>query len=118
MKRKVSFLAVGCGAVLVLAGPFLFRIFAEAGEYDRGKNLYENKCQLCHGVNGKGDGPASAAFRPKPANFTDPDFWKGDVVKKITDSISKGKGAMPAFTLKPEEIKDIIDYLSHTFKKP
>jgi high-affinity iron transporter len=118
MKRTLSFWAFGCAAALVLAGPFLFHIFAEAAEYDRGKDLYENKCLLCHGAHGKGNGPAAAALSTPPANFTNPDFWKGDVVKKMTDTILKGKGPMPAFTLKPEEIKDIIDYITHTFKKP
>jgi mono/diheme cytochrome c family protein len=117
MKKTLSFWALGCAAALALAGPFLFSIVAEAGEYDRGKSLYENKCQICHGANGKGDGTAAGAFSPGPANFTDPAFWQGDVVKKMTDSILKGKGAMPALALKPEEIKDIIDYISHSFKK-
>jgi mono/diheme cytochrome c family protein len=85
-------------------------------EYTQGKKLYSDKCQICHGVNGKGDGPAASALSPKPANFTDPKFWIGEVNKKITDTVEKGHGMMPSFDLKPAEIKDIIDYLANAFK--
>lgn len=44
-----------------------------------GKKLYEGKgqCSLCHGVNGKGDGPAAHmhGIHP-PRNFTDCSFQK------------------------------------------
>ena len=116
MKKIVLFIVYVCGASLLLDfGPFSSP--AAAGEYDLGKNLYEEKCQLCHGANGKGDGPASSAFSPGPADFTDPKFWQGDSEKKITESVRNGKGPMPAFSLTPAEIKEIIDYLSHAFKK-
>ena len=114
MKERFCFIVFVWGASLVLA---LFFSPVAAGEYDRGKSLYENKCQLCHGANGKGDGPAASAFSPSPANFKDPNFWQGDPEKKITESVRNGKGPMPPFTLSPEEIKQIIDYLSHAFKK-
>jgi mono/diheme cytochrome c family protein len=42
---------------------------AKGDEYDRGKNLYENKCQMCHGADGKGHGPAAAAFNPMRGQF-------------------------------------------------
>jgi mono/diheme cytochrome c family protein len=88
-----------------------------AEEYDRGKNIYENRCQMCHGANGKGDGPAAAAFHPRPENFTDPKFWQQkDVNKAITDTIERGHGMMPPIGLKPEQIKAVIDYISHAFR--
>jgi mono/diheme cytochrome c family protein len=117
MKESLLFIVFVWGASLLLAPVPLFSSPAAAGEYDRGKSLYENKCQLCHGANGKGDGPAASAFSPSPANFKNPGFWQGDADKKITESVRNGKGPMPAFTLSPEEIKEIIDYLSHAFKK-
>lgn len=33
----------------------------------RGKEIYAKTCVACHGVSGKGDGPASAALEQKPA---------------------------------------------------
>jgi mono/diheme cytochrome c family protein len=90
---------------------------AYADEYDKGKSLFENKCQICHGANGKGNGPAAGALNPKPMNFNSAKFWQGDVDKKIKETLRKGKGEMPAFNLSDEEVKAIIDYMAHAFKK-
>lgn len=35
-----------------------------------GKKVYEKRCWYCHGIEGKGDGPASKTMFPKPRNFT------------------------------------------------
>ncbi|HMO17441.1 MAG TPA: cytochrome c [Oligoflexia bacterium] len=38
---------------------------------EKGKSVYNGAgaCSSCHGPEGAGDGPASAALNPKPANF-------------------------------------------------
>ena len=88
-----------------------------ADTYGEGENLYEHKCQICHGPRGNGEGPAAAAFSPHPANFTSPAFWQQkDIDQIITRTIKNGHGAMPAFELNAEEIQSIIDYLSQAFK--
>ncbi len=35
-----------------------------------GKVLYEQKCAQCHGIEGKGDGPAAERVFPRPRDFT------------------------------------------------
>jgi mono/diheme cytochrome c family protein len=35
-----------------------------------GKQIYDQRCSGCHGINGKGDGPAAQYFRVKPRDFT------------------------------------------------
>jgi mono/diheme cytochrome c family protein len=35
-----------------------------------GKQMYVNYCASCHGVTGKGDGPAAAALKMPPADLT------------------------------------------------
>lgn len=82
-----------------------------------GASLYEAKCQICHGANGRGDGPAAAALNPKPRDFTNPAFWQNNVDEKIKKTVTNGKGMMPKFNLDEGEIKAITDYLHHTFKK-
>lgn len=89
---------------------------ASGGEYDQGKALYEKKCQICHGANGKGDGPAASTLSTQPMNFRDPGFWQGDVDRTIASTIRNGLFPMPAFNLSDDEIKAIIGYMSHTFK--
>ena len=43
----------------------------DADSIARGQQLYEANCVACHGLEGYGDGPASAALVTKPADFTD-----------------------------------------------
>jgi mono/diheme cytochrome c family protein len=42
----------------------------------RGKKIFTSTgaCYTCHGVEGKGDGPAGVGLVPPPRNFTDPQF--------------------------------------------
>jgi len=40
------------------------------GEPLRGRALYEQSCVLCHGAEGKGDGPAGLPALPMPRDFT------------------------------------------------
>jgi len=82
-----------------------------------GKSLYDAKCQICHGANGRGDGPAAAALNPKPRDFTNPAFWQNNADEKIKRTVTTGKGMMPAFSFDDDEIKAITDYIHHTFKK-
>ncbi|MDE1890379.1 MAG: c-type cytochrome [Planctomycetota bacterium] len=35
-----------------------------------GKKVFEKRCWYCHGIEGKGDGPAAKTMFPKPRNFT------------------------------------------------
>ena len=113
MKKLLVVVVVGVLLGIGLLGP----VSRAAAQYERGKVLYDDKCQLCHGLKGDGKGPAAVSFNPKPANFTDPRFWPENSDRKIATTIRKGRGPMPAFDLKPEEIKAIIDYMSHAFKK-
>jgi mono/diheme cytochrome c family protein len=42
----------------------------------KGKAIFEGKgtCFTCHGMEGKGDGPAAAGLDPSPRNFANPAF--------------------------------------------
>jgi mono/diheme cytochrome c family protein len=106
----------------VAAGLFLGVVLFSAqsaitSEFDQGKQLFNNKCAPCHGQDGEGNGPMAIAFSPKPVSFNDPKFWQGDVPKKITNTVNNGKGQMIPVSLGDAEIKAVIDYMSHTFKK-
>jgi mono/diheme cytochrome c family protein len=113
MKKMIAFFVTG----MVLGLAFWNIKGIEASEYNQGRDIYENKCQMCHGSKGDGNGPAAAAFNPKPANFKDSKFWEQkDVNKIITDTIEQGHGLMPPVGLSLGQIRAVIDYISHTFK--
>jgi mono/diheme cytochrome c family protein len=91
--------------------------WAMGDESEMGKNLYNNKCQMCHGADGKGTGPAASSFSPKPNDFTDPAFWNNNPEKKITDAVENGYKLMPQISLSSDQIKAVIAYISKTFKQ-
>jgi mono/diheme cytochrome c family protein len=110
--------------ILIASLPILFlglvvlsSIFAASESSDKGKDLYNNNCQICHGMKGDGKGQAAPALNPKPTDFTKPSFWKSDSEKEITESVTKGHGIMQPVLLKPNEIKAVIAYMTQAFKK-
>ena len=79
----------------------------------KGKEIYDKKCALCHGAKGDGKGPASKGLNPKPTNF------KESHGEKVTDGehfwkITTGKGAMPSYEkdLTEEEQWHVINYIN------
>lgn len=104
----------------VIAGLLLAVIFVGtqgAAKAADAKQLYTDKCAPCHGEKGDGKGPMAVTFSPPPGNFKDPKLCQGDVHKKITESITKGKNQMVPVDLKPDEIKAVCEYIIKTFQK-
>jgi cytochrome c5 len=107
----------GYAVVLMFLGAALLSARGvEGSELDKGKTIYQSKCQICHGEHGMGDGPMSRTFNPKPSNFTKPEFWKNKPEEKIMDAVENGYMEMPPLDLTADEAKAVIDYISHTFK--
>jgi mono/diheme cytochrome c family protein len=85
----------------------------------KGREIYEKKCALCHGDKGDGKGPASAGLSPKPTNF------KESHGEKMTDGehfwkITTGRRGMPSFTndLTEEERWHVINYINTFSRHP
>jgi len=92
--------------------------FAMQGEsQEPGQVLYNRNCAMCHGVTGRGNGPAAMSVGAPPANFTDPRFWGDDAEKRIRTAVQYGYGAMPPINLTPGEVKAISHYMSEAFRK-
>jgi caa(3)-type oxidase subunit IV len=71
-----------------------------------GKELFATNCASCHGAEGHGDGPASAALNPKPRNFTQDAGWKnGRKITGIFKTLREGipGSGMPSFASIPAE---------------
>lgn len=49
---------------------------ADAAE--QGAEIFKNNCQMCHGPQGHGDGPAGQALDPKPQNLAEVQTKVGD----------------------------------------
>jgi mono/diheme cytochrome c family protein len=113
MKKILLFFVVG----MLLGTTALWAKGTDKTEYRKGQDLYNDKCHICHGKRGDGNGPGAVAFNPRPANFTDPKFWQNFSEAMIADTIRSGHGMMPAFDLTPDQIEAIIFYMQHTFKK-
>jgi cytochrome c5 len=78
-----------------------------------GKTIYMEKCALCHGDSGHGDGPGAAALDPKPRNHTDGSYMNGRTNEQLIEVIKNGKGQMPAWgaTLSDEEVHHVLAYV-------
>jgi mono/diheme cytochrome c family protein len=59
------FASVVGGVFLLIGGPI-----HAAGDPAKGKVLYDKYCVVCHGAQGKGDGPAGRMLKPPAADFT------------------------------------------------
>lgn len=56
------------------------------------KEIYAQRCTLCHGANGQGDGPASASLQPRPRNYADP-AWQASVTDVYLQKVILEGGA-------------------------
>jgi mono/diheme cytochrome c family protein len=111
MKKNLVLAAAG----VLLGTALLWSLTAPSASADGG-SLYNDKCALCHGVGGDGNGPAGVALSPKPADFTNPQYWQTTSNQKIKDATLNGVGVMPAFSFNAQQMQTLIDYLK-TFKK-
>lgn len=75
---------------------------------------YTQKCAMCHGKTGAGDGAAAAALNPKPPDFTAAEFQKARTDEALAAVISDGKSPMmPSYKtqLSADAIKALVAYL-------
>lgn len=85
-----------------------------------GATLFKQKCAICHGPDGHGDGPTARALNPKPRNFHDVTYMNSRPDDSLLIVIRNGKGAMPKWggVLKDEEITALVTHIRELSKKP
>jgi mono/diheme cytochrome c family protein len=97
-----------------------------------GQRVYAQRCAVCHGPDGRGNGPAAPSLIPRPVDFARGQFkYKStlgdrpptdeDLVRVVTDGLQAS--AMPYFRdlLTPVEIRAVVSYvkgLSPVFSGP
>jgi len=87
---------------------------------DLGTRVFAQRCALCHGPDGHGDGPGSKALNPKPRNFHDKAYMSTRTDVQLLETIHKGKGAMPKWggVLSEGEITAVLAHIRELGKKP
>ena len=108
---------ITAGAVLMAASFLLGSLAVSTARADDTADVYTKKCATCHGVGGKGDGPASKVLKPPPGDFTA--TLKGmsddDIARMIKEGgKALGKSAsMPAYggKLSDEQIKSLVQHV-------
>jgi mono/diheme cytochrome c family protein len=56
--------------VLAVGGVSLFMVASAAAQEQIGKQEFDQRCAVCHGADGRGDGPMAESFTTMPANLT------------------------------------------------
>ena len=85
---------------------------------DGGAAIYAERCAVCHGDSGRGDGPAAVGLKPKPADLR-VHLAAGHSDAQLFDWVSNGypDSAMPAFksTLSAEDRWNVLNYIRSSF---
>jgi len=102
---------LGALSIAALLSALLSIVFATPAAAQDGKQIFNNRCALCHGADGDGKG-VIMQIAPFGA-----DFWKASDDAAISKAIVEGKGRMPAIPLSPEETKAVVEYMKANFKK-
>jgi mono/diheme cytochrome c family protein len=110
MIQRITLLAV-CGLTSGLTAP---SGWAETGDPAKGKAIYERQCGVCHGAQGKGDGPASKMMIPPAGDLTGLKV-KDKPDAELFQTIQNGRppSAMSAFKgqFSDQQIHDVVTYI-------
>jgi cytochrome c553 len=92
---------------------------------EEAKNVFAQRCTLCHGAEGRGDGPAAANLSPKPRNYGDA-AWQASITdEQLKKTIVEGGAAMgksmmmppnPDLRDKPQVVDELVKII-RGFKK-
>ncbi len=86
----------------------------QSTEERAGKAVFRQNCSMCHGDQGKGNGPAAPALNPKPTDLTAGKFKYGGTDAEIFKTISNGVPgtAMVSWASIPEKDRwNLVNYV-------
>ncbi|MDF0650062.1 MAG: hypothetical protein CV081_03630 [Nitrospira sp. LK265] len=113
---KPRFFAAWLFGVVLVSGQSSSSLYGQDYPPDRtrGKAVYERHCQSCHGLSGRGDGPAAASLKVSPANFQRfQSFLKSD--EELLRTIEHGIVFSPMHSWRGQltdgEMQDVVAYI-------
>lgn len=86
-------------------------------DMDKAQVIFNERCAACHGTEGKGNGPASAALNPRPPNYTDKAWQAAVTDEQLRKTIVMGGAAVgkspimpasPDLDEKPEVVEGLV----------
>ena len=87
-------------------------------DLSEGKKLFETRCFVCHGRDGKGNGPSATGLAEKTQDLTDPNWQKSDsddliriVIKQGGVAIGKTGAMPPNPDLTQEQIQSLVAFV-------
>jgi mono/diheme cytochrome c family protein len=89
---------------------------AQAFAAAEGKSVFDNKCKMCHGVDGSGNPAIAKAMKVTLRRLGSPEVQAksdADIKKNITEGTGKMK---PITGLTAKQVDDVVAYV-RTFKK-
>lgn len=103
--QKRSGFVLGCLGALVASVAVAHAAGSKTSKQVEVDTFYRQRCAVCHGASGKGDGPGSGALKPPPRSFADPKWQSSVTDAEIAEFIVKGGAALqrsPAMPGYPE----------------
>jgi cytochrome c553 len=106
--------------ILPLICVFAFSNQSLAADATKGQALYSQRCAMCHGDKGAGDGPLSATLPQdqKPRNLASGQYKYATDDTKLKEIISKGGAAVGLSVLMPAQsdlndgqLNDLVAFL-------
>lgn len=91
-------------------------VAATAESLERGAYLYEINCLVCHGAEGRGDGPVGELFETAPVDLND-DYTQDQADGQLYFTLTRGRGVMPFYrdALSRQERWHVVNYVKEAF---
>jgi mono/diheme cytochrome c family protein len=113
MAKKISAI---CRKRLFLAIAMVIAAGSETASAKNATSIYAQKCAECHGVSGKGDGPAGQVMMPPPMPFSTTlkgksDSWIASVITQGGPAVGLSPGMPPHPSMSGSEVRDLTQYI-------
>ena len=104
-------------AMILAWGLLAVQPLAAAGDAQAGKTVYDSKCKLCHGADGKGNPVLAKSLKVTFPDLTSPDTLKGKSDAELKKGIVDGYKAMkPVKGLADKQLDDVIAFVHSLVK--